>query len=102
MSATMKATVHLGQDYQGNLRTTKNTDFEKVKQLFDISPKLIKVVKCMEMDPQKGLCFGPQRGAVAREVAGGPATPCCVFTSGSLRQEKDGEPQGDEIHSEGC
>ena len=29
--------VHLRQDYQENLRTTKNTDFEKVKQLFDIS-----------------------------------------------------------------
>ena len=41
MSATMKAAVHLGQDDHGNLRTTKNTDFEKGKQLFDISPKLI-------------------------------------------------------------
>ena len=29
MSATVKAAVHLGQDYQENLRTTKNTDFEK-------------------------------------------------------------------------
>ena len=37
MSATMKAAVHLGQDDQGNLRTTKNTDFEKGKQLFDRS-----------------------------------------------------------------
>ena len=37
MSATMKAAVHLGQDYPGNWRATKNTDFEKVKQLFDIS-----------------------------------------------------------------
>ena len=36
-SATLKAAVHLGQDYQENLRATKNTDFEKVKQLFDIS-----------------------------------------------------------------
>ena len=34
MSATMKAAVHLGQDYQENLRTTKNTDFEKVKHVF--------------------------------------------------------------------
>ena len=41
MSATMKAAVHLGQDYQDNSRTTKNTDFEKIKQLFDISQKLI-------------------------------------------------------------
>ena len=41
ISATAKAAVHLGQDYQENLRTTKNTDFEKVKELFDISQKLI-------------------------------------------------------------
>ena len=27
-------------DYQENLRTTTNTDFDKVKQLFDISQKL--------------------------------------------------------------
>ena len=36
MSATLKAAVHLGQDYQDNLRATKFSDFEKVKQLFDI------------------------------------------------------------------
>ena len=36
-SATVKASVHLGQDYQKNLRTTMNTDFEKDKTLFDIS-----------------------------------------------------------------
>ena len=41
MSAAMKAAVHLGQDYQNNLRSTKNTDFEKIKQLFDIAQKLI-------------------------------------------------------------
>ena len=41
MSATVKAAVHLGQDHQENLRTTKNTDFEKVIQLFDNSQKLI-------------------------------------------------------------
>ena len=41
MSATMKTAVHLGEDYQDNLRTTKNTDFEKVKTSFDISQKLI-------------------------------------------------------------
>ena len=41
-SATVKAAVHLGQDYQENLRTTKNnTDFKKVQTLFDISQKLI-------------------------------------------------------------
>ena len=37
MPGTMKAAVHLGQDYQDNLRTTNNTDFEKVNTLFDIS-----------------------------------------------------------------
>ena len=41
MSATMKAAVHLGQDFSDNLRITRNTDFEKVEQLFDISQKLI-------------------------------------------------------------
>ena len=41
MSATMVAAVHLGQDYQDNLRTTRDADFEKIKQLFDISQKLI-------------------------------------------------------------
>ena len=54
------------------------------------------------MDPQKDCAIGRKRGAVAREVAGGPATPCGVFASGSQRQEKDGESQGYEIHSEGC
>ena len=41
MSATVKTAVHLGQDCQENLRTNKNTNFEKVKQLFDTSQKLI-------------------------------------------------------------
>ena len=41
MSATIKAAVHLGQDYQENLRTTKKKDFEKVKPLFEISQTLI-------------------------------------------------------------
>ena len=39
--APMMASVHLGQNYQENLRATKNTDFEKAKQLFEISQKLI-------------------------------------------------------------
>ena len=39
MFATMKAAVHLGQDYQENARTTKNTDFENITHLFDISHK---------------------------------------------------------------
>ena len=41
MSATTKAAVHLGQDYQQNLRATKKTNFDKVKQVFDTSQKLI-------------------------------------------------------------
>ena len=41
MSATTKAAVHLTQDYEANLRTTKNTDFEHVNALFDISQSLI-------------------------------------------------------------
>ena len=41
MSATMKAAVYLGQGYQDKHRTTKNTDFEQIKTLFDISQSLI-------------------------------------------------------------
>ena len=41
MSATLKAAVRLGQDYEENLRSNKNTDFEQVKALFDISQSLI-------------------------------------------------------------
>ena len=41
----------------------------------------------MEMDPPKDNASGRKRGAVAR----GLATPCGVFTSGSQRQETDGE-----------
>ena len=41
MSATMKAAVHLGQDYRENSRTTTNTDFEKIMLSFDITRKLI-------------------------------------------------------------
>ena len=40
VSATMKAAVHLGQYYQFNMRKIKNMDFEKVKQVFDMSQKL--------------------------------------------------------------
>ena len=42
MSATMKAAVHLGQNYQDNVRTTENTDLEKITQLFVISQDSIK------------------------------------------------------------
>ena len=37
----MKAAVHLGRDYEENLRVTKNTDFEQVKALFDVSQSVI-------------------------------------------------------------
>ena len=50
MSATMKAAVHLGKDYQENLRITKNTDYDKNKHLSHISRKLI-------LDPKQEL-FG--------------------------------------------
>ena len=33
----MKAAVHLGRKYQEHLRTTKNTDFNKIKHLFDFT-----------------------------------------------------------------
>ena len=49
MSATMKAAVHLGQYYQENSRTTKNTDFDNIKRLFQISQKLI-MDQCHEID----------------------------------------------------
>ena len=42
MSATMRAAVHLGQDYQDNIRATKNTDFEKFQAIVRyFSQKLI-------------------------------------------------------------
>ena len=41
MSATLKAAVHLGQGYQDNLRTTKNTDFEQDKTSPDTTQSLI-------------------------------------------------------------
>ena len=36
----MKAAVHLGKVLKENLRTTKNTDFGKIKPLLDITRKL--------------------------------------------------------------
>ena len=37
----MKAAVHLGQNYQEHLRTTKNTDFNKIKHLFDFTETVL-------------------------------------------------------------
>ena len=42
MSATQKAAVHLGPNFEQHLCITKNTDFEQLRTLFDISQKLIK------------------------------------------------------------
>ena len=41
MSTTMKAAVHLGQTYNENLITCRNTNFEELKMLFDVTQKLI-------------------------------------------------------------
>ena len=39
MSATANAAVHLGQDYQENIRTTKNTESQTVvRYLAEIDP----------------------------------------------------------------
>ena len=41
MSTTMKAAVHLGHNYNANLVTFRNTNFEELKMLFDITRRLI-------------------------------------------------------------
>ena len=41
MTASMKAAVHLGKDYEDNLRVTKNTEFSEIRSLFSITQKLI-------------------------------------------------------------
>ena len=41
MRTTMKASVHLEQNYNENLVTSRNTNFEELKTLFDITQKLI-------------------------------------------------------------
>ena len=51
LSATVKAAVHLGHINQDHPRTTKNTDFNKDKILFDISKELI-LDHCQEIDGQ--------------------------------------------------
>ena len=37
----MKAAVHLGEDYNENLVAYRNTNFDALKTLFDITRKLI-------------------------------------------------------------
>ena len=41
VSTTMKAAIHLGENYKDNLFIHRNTDFEALKPLFDITQKLI-------------------------------------------------------------
>ena len=41
MNASMMAAVHLGKDYEDNLRVTKNTEFSEIRPLFHITQKLI-------------------------------------------------------------
>ena len=57
VSATMKAAIHFGENYKDNLFTHRNTDFEALKTLFDITQKLnlnqkheIKQVSAIEWD----------------------------------------------------
>ena len=41
MSTTMKPALHLGREYQQNLIACRNTNFEEIKTLFDITVRLI-------------------------------------------------------------
>ena len=41
MSTTMKAAIHLGPNYVANLEVFRNTNFEELQNLFDITQKLI-------------------------------------------------------------
>ena len=43
MSTTMKAAIHLGPNYVENLEVFRNTNFEELQNLIDITQKLIKV-----------------------------------------------------------
>ena len=40
MSTTTKVVIHLGHNYHENLSTYRNTNFEELKTLFDITQKL--------------------------------------------------------------
>ena len=41
MSTTMKAAVHVGPNYTENLEIRKNTNFEELKNLFDVTWRLV-------------------------------------------------------------
>ena len=41
MASFMKAAIHLGPNYLANLEISKNTNFEEIQNLFNITQKLI-------------------------------------------------------------
>ena len=41
MSVTLQAAVHLGKDYTENLRSTKNQPLKSLKQVFQVTERLI-------------------------------------------------------------
>ena len=41
MSSSMKAAIHLGPDYLTNSEICRNTNFEEIESLFNITQKLI-------------------------------------------------------------
>ena len=41
MSSSMKAAIHLGLNYAENLETYKNTNFEQIQNLFNVTETLI-------------------------------------------------------------
>ena len=48
MSITMKAAVHLGPNYKENLEVYRNTNFEELQNLFDITQRSpVKTTECL-------------------------------------------------------
>ena len=41
MSVTLQAAVHLGKDYTENLRSTKNQPKKSLRQIFQVTERLI-------------------------------------------------------------
>ena len=41
MSASMEAVIHLGPNYSSNLKVYKNTNFEEIHSLFNVTQQLI-------------------------------------------------------------
>ena len=41
MASSMKAAIHLGPNYLANLEVCKNTNFEEIQSLFNVTQKLI-------------------------------------------------------------